>query len=149
MKKCYLDRQLRVTDNVMSRKAIVTEVPGWIEITFLEPIAHNKEMSAAWRFLGEWGKRTYPRYSFHFPSLEVCLLANQGEAKPPIVSCFTSSICRAKKSVSYYCIEADGSFGQEKTLAENVYASFLMHPGEFYFLNAGVDLQKYQTRWYL
>ena len=46
-------------------------------------------------------------------------------------------------------IKADGSFGQEKTLAENVYASFLMHPGEFYFLNAGVDLQKYQTRWYL
>ncbi len=129
------------------KKALVTEVPGWIELTFIDPIVNYREMSEAWKFMFDWGKRTYPRYSFRFPCLTTCLLANEGEREPIFFSCFTSTMDVSKGA--YYGIDIKGKSCAAPLIAENVYASFLMHPGEFYFLNPGVDLKKYQTQWYL
>ncbi len=147
MGKCYVDRYFKITNSVSQKKALVTEIPGWIELTFLDPIIHFRGMSEAWRFMFDWGKRAYPRYSFRFPRLATCLLGNDGEAEPIFSSCFTCTINKSKNY--YYGIDLSGQSCVAPVIAENVYVSFLMHPGEFYFLNPGVDLKRYQTQWYL
>jgi hypothetical protein len=149
MGKCYVDRYFKVTQSLSLRKALVTEVPNWIEITFLEPICHNRGMSDAWKFLSDWGRRNYPRFSFNFPRVETCLVANDGEVKPVLFSCYTSTLSKKFDRSFYYSLDAEGKFCEEPLIAGNVYASFLMHPGEFFFLNPGVDLKRYQTHRYL
>ena len=146
MVKLYVDENLKVTSDVLQRKAIVNKVNGCCEITFLEPIACQQSFGEAWKVKGSWGDCHYPQYAISLPRAESLLFANKGNERL-FTNCYTSSNYTDfhGRIDSWYMIDEDG---ERETVKGNkladVYVALRVSTEEFFRLNPGVDLSKYQ-----
>ena len=146
MDKLYVDENLKVTDNVLQRKAIVNKVNGCCEITFLEPIARDQSFGESWDLKFRWSSLYYPEYGSSLPRAESLLFANKGNERL-FTNCYTSSNYTDPhgRIDSWYMIDANGERQtvNGKELAD-VYVALRISTEEFSRLNPDVDLSKYQ-----
>lgn len=147
MKKCYVDRNFRVTGNLYDARGLLLQVNGKMEILILRPIGHDKNLSEAWMLMMDWGRRMYTGKSFNFPSVNACLLANYQERELPIVSCYTCSKFRnyGREDI-YRAIDEYGKVIIAPEQAKNVYIAVTLLHDEFYHINPWLDLRSYQTK---
>ena len=147
MKKCYVDRNFRVTGNLYEARGLLHQANGKMEILILKPIGHDKTLSEAWVLMMDWGRRMYTGKSFNFPSVNACLLANYLERELPIVSCYTCSKSRNRgKEDTYRAIDEHGKVIIAPEQAENVYIAVTLLHDVFYHINPWLDLRSYQTK---
>lgn len=144
--KLYVDANLKVTNSLRMRKAIVNIVNGCIEITFLKPIAHQKNQGAAWKEKGMWGLKYYPSYKSSLPRAESLVFANSDEQKLVFKNCHTST------EITDWHGRTDGgrkiddegrAVSSRGEVLENVYVSIILTKEEFFRLNPAVDLRKF------
>lgn len=144
----YVDANLKLTNSVDERKAIVVYVDGRIEVTFIEPVAHFKNLEEAWVAKGRW-VRTHNRYQQHqnrfsLPSAESLLSANAAEDKLLFHSCHTSSSSDDwhGRTDFWYMLDAKGKkmpdYGE---VLENVYVALRLTPAEFSVINPAVNFE--------
>lgn len=144
--KLYVDANLKITKSLYSRKAIVNKVHGCFEITFLKPIAYQKDLSEAWKERCLWHQMYYTSYPANFPRAESCLFANAGEKKPLFTSCHTSSDYTDYhgRRDFWYMIDSQGQkVAYRGGVLENVYISILLTHDEFFRINPWADISPY------
>ena len=144
--KLYVNANLKVTASLRMRKAIVNIVNGCVEITFLEPIAHNKSRGDAWKERAAWGLKYYPSYRSILPRAESMVYANLGEKTVLFKNCYTSTDKTDWHGRVDYSKMIDSS-GKAVRLngevLENVYAAILITKEEFLRINPHVDLAQF------
>lgn len=144
--KLYVDANLRVTSSSFYRKAIVNIVNGCFEITFLKPIAHQKDFSEAWIARGEWHQMYYTSYPAFLPRAASCVTANRGEKELLFKNCQTSSsiVDPHGRVDTWYFIDEEGRSmpGHGQTL-ENVYVSIWLTKEQFFMINPELDISRY------
>ena len=147
MKKCFVDRNFKVTSGMYAAKGIVHTIGSKMEIVMLKPIAHDGTLSQAWGAVMDYGRRMYAGKSVNFPSLDGCLLANYCEKTPLIVQCYTSTtITNRGKKDSWLCIDADGRECAEQKCSQNIYIAVTLSHDEFYQINPWFDLGPFLTK---
>ena len=144
--KLYVDANLRVTESLFHRKAIVNIVNGNFEITFLKPIAHQKNISEAWIERGEWHQRFHTNYPAFLPRAASCVSANLNENEPLFKNCHTSSSSTDfhGRVDHWYMIDSQGHSVPDCGKAlENVYVSIWLTKDQFFMINPNVDLSRF------
>ena len=110
--KCYVDNNLKVVHDKRYANAVVNLTNGRVEILFLLPVAHNKDIDETWKEQKFWAERKYAKYISGPPTAQTCRLANEGFLKPIVSNCYTSSDCEDYhgRRDFWYAIDANGTF---------------------------------------
>ena len=146
-KKCYVDNNLKVVNDPRRAKAIVNFINGRVEILFLSPIAHDKNIDETWQEVRRWAKFRYSKYLSAPPTVQTCRLANLELEKPLVCSCYTStdSTDFHGRREFWHAIDAYGNnFAGTNEPLENVYLSLFLTQNQFYTINPWIQLANYQ-----
>lgn len=144
--KCYVDHNLKVVHDKRYADAVVNLANGRVEILFLLPIAHDKDIDETWKEQGLWAKRKYGKYISAPPTVQTCKLANKGFLKPLVADCYTSTdrTDYHGRRDFWYAIDANGEEvpGTNKKL-KNVFVSLFLTKDQFYAINPWFRFEDY------
>ena len=150
MKLIYVNKDLKIARSQEERAAVVNEYfADWVEIVFLQPVAHNQLAEVCSYINSSWCKENYPQYvnTAKLPDIRTYMLVNKTEKRLVFTKCMscTKKYASKERIRSVATVDECGKVGcaVDVDMIQNIYPAFVMAKKDFLHLNPNILLEEY------